>query len=60
MSNSWPFYTEPVHDSGVITNAATNAARDTYVANQEGRLIVDIVDRIALLEVDCSLPVGAT
>ena len=52
-NNQYPFYTEPIHDGGTggnITAAAGNAARDTLVASAEGRLIVDIVDRIALLE----------
>ena len=53
MANQWPFYTEPTHDGGTqgsIQNTAANTARDTLVSQAEGRLIVDIVDRIALLE----------
>lgn len=42
----YPYYNEPTHDRG--TPAA--AARDTVVSNAEGRLIVDAVDKIFLLE----------
>lgn len=42
----FPYYTEPTHDQG--TNAA--ASRDTAVSAAEGRLVVDAVDRIFLLE----------
>lgn len=44
MAN-FPYYTEPTHDTGVITNAATNAARTTTESNSEGRLVVDAVDK---------------
>lgn len=47
---SFPYYTEPTHDQGVITNASGNAARDTTISAAEGRLIVDAVDKIFLLE----------
>ena len=47
---SYPYYTEPTHDTGVITNAATNAAVDTTISAAEGRLVVDAVDKIFLLE----------
>ena len=50
MSNQYPFYTEPSHTQGVVTNAATNGARDTATSSTEGRLIVDAVDKIFLLE----------
>lgn len=50
MPSSFPYYTEPTHDQGVVTNAAGNAARDTAVSSAEGRLIVDAVDKIFLLE----------
>jgi hypothetical protein len=49
MAN-YPYYTEPTHDQGVVTNAATNAARTSAVSSSEGRLIVDAVDKIFLLE----------
>ena len=42
----FPYYTEPTHDQG----AASAATRDTAVASAEGRLIVDAVDKIFLLE----------
>jgi len=47
---SFPYYNEPVHDQGVVTNTAGNAARSTAVSAAEGRLIVDAVDKIFLLE----------
>jgi len=47
---SFPYYTEPTHDTGVITNAASNAARDTTISAAEGRLVVDVVDKVFLLE----------
>lgn len=50
MPSSFPYYTEPTHDRGVVTNASGNAARDTAVSNAEGRLIVDAVDKVFLLE----------
>lgn len=43
---TYPYYTEPTHDQG--TGAA--AARSTAVSSAEGRLIVDAVDKIFLLE----------
>ena len=42
----YPYYTEPTHDQG----AATSNARDTAVSVAEGRMIVDAVDKIFLLE----------
>lgn len=50
MANQYPFYTEPTHDQGVITQASGNAARTTDVAVSEGRMIVDVQDKIFLLE----------
>lgn len=47
---SYPYYTEHTHDTGVVTNASGNAARDTSVASAEGRLVVDAVDKVFLLE----------
>ncbi len=47
---SYPYYTEGTHDQGVVTNASGNAARDTAVSNAEGRLVVDAVDKVFLLE----------
>ena len=47
---SYPYLTEPTHDQGVVTNASGNAARDTAVSSAEGRLIVDAVDKVFLLE----------
>lgn len=42
----YPYYTEPTHDQGTVTTVA----RDTSISNSEGRLIVDAVDHIFLLE----------
>lgn len=51
MPNTYPYYTEPTHDQGAaITLTATNAGRTTATASSEGRLIVDAVDKIFLLE----------
>ena len=47
---SYPYYTEPGHDQGVVTAAAGNAARTTAESSAEGRLIIDAVDKIFLLE----------
>jgi hypothetical protein len=49
MAN-FPYYTEPTHDQGIVTNTAGNAARDTAVSSAEGRLVVDAVDKVFLLE----------
>jgi len=49
MAN-YPYYTEPTHDTGVVTSIAGNAARTSAVSSSEGRLIVDAVDKIFLLE----------
>ena len=43
---AFPYYTEPTHDQG----AATAVTRTTAVSKAEGRLIVDAVDKIMLLE----------
>ena len=47
---AYPYYTEPTHDQGVVTVASGNAARTSAVSSAEGRLIVDAVDKIFLLE----------
>ena len=47
---AYPYYTEPGHDQGVITNASGNATRDTEISSAEGRLKIDMQDRIFLLE----------
>lgn len=46
----FPYYSEPQHDQGVVTSAAGNAARTSDVSAAEGRLIIDAVDKIFLLE----------
>lgn len=40
------YYNEPTHDTGT----KQTGARDTSVSSSEGRLIVDAVDKIFLLE----------
>jgi len=45
----FPYYTEPTHTRGTLTNDASNGTIDTSTANSEGRLIVDMSDRISLL-----------
>lgn len=47
---NFPYYTEPTHDQGTTAVASGNAARSTAVSSAEGRLIVDAVDKIFLLE----------
>ena len=47
---SYPYYTEPTHDRGVVTDASGNGARSSSTSSSEGRLIVDAVDKIFLLE----------
>ena len=44
--SSYPYYTEPSHDTGTTTASP----RTTAVSNAEGRLIVNAVDKIFLLE----------
>ena len=43
---SYPYHTEPTHDTGTVASAA----RDTSISSAEGRLVVDTVDKIFLLE----------
>lgn len=49
MAN-YPYYTEPTHDQGTVSVASGNAARTSAVSSAEGRLVVDAVDKIFLLE----------
>lgn len=46
----YPYYTEPTHDQGTVAAASGNASRSTIASAAEGRLIVDAVDKIFLLE----------
>jgi len=46
----YPYYSEPTHDRGTVTVDANNASRSTAVSSAETRLIVDVVDKIFLLE----------
>lgn len=50
MSNSYPYRDEPDHLRGTVTEDSSNAARSTSTASDEGRLIVDVVNKIFLLE----------
>jgi hypothetical protein len=51
MPSNYPYYNEPTHDQGnAITLTAANAGRTTKTSADEGRLIVDAVDKIFLLE----------
>jgi len=54
----FPYYTEPTHDRGTIADDSSNGARSTAVSLAEGRLIVDVVDKIFLLE--RTLALGST
>ena len=48
---AYPYYTEPTHQTGQVTNtAATGYQRTTTTSSTEQRLIVDAVDKIFLLE----------
>lgn len=47
---AFPYYTEPTHDQGVVASTSGNATRSSAVSSAEGRLIVDAVDKIFLLE----------
>jgi len=38
------------HDRGTVTKDSDNAARSTATSVAEGRMIVDVVDKIHLLE----------
>ena len=46
----FPYYTEPTHDRGTVATDSSNAARSTATSVAEGRMIVDVVDKIFLLE----------
>jgi hypothetical protein len=51
MPATYPYYQEPTHDQGAaITLLAANAGRTTATSVLEGRMIVDAVDKIFLLE----------
>lgn len=50
MSLRFPFYSEPSHNQGTVALSSGNAARDSATSSTEGRLIVDAVDKIHLLE----------
>ena len=48
---AYPYYTEPTHQTGQVTNvASTGYQRTTTTSSTEQRLIVDAVDKIFLLE----------
>jgi len=52
--SSYPYYVEGTHDRGVVSAASGNKARDTIISNAEGRLVLDVVDRIFMLETNIS------
>jgi len=43
-------YTEPTHTRGTVDNTSNNGARSTSTSSTEGRLVLDVADKIALLE----------
>jgi len=45
---SYPYFTEPTHNTGTITTGA----RDTAVSRAEGRLVVDAADKVFSLEIN--------
>jgi len=48
---AYPYYTEPTHDTGdAKTLTATNYSRSTATSSAEERLIVNVENRIFLLE----------
>jgi len=51
---SFPYYTENTHDTGVVSNASGNAARDTTISSAEGSLVIDMAERVFLLDVKVS------
>lgn len=50
MANTYPYYNEPTHDQGTVVATTNNAARDAATSVAEGRMIIDAVDKIFLLE----------
>jgi len=48
--STFPYHNEPSHDQGAVASAA----RDTAVSAAEGRLVVDAVDKIFLLNVQAA------
>lgn len=48
--SKYPYYTEPTHTQGTVTVDSSNAARSSATSSTEGRLVVDAVDKIFLLE----------
>lgn len=51
---SFPYFTERTHDTGVVSNASGNAARDTALSNSEGSLVIDMAERVFLLDIKVS------
>jgi len=45
----FPYYIEPTHDQGTVDDSATNAVRDTATSDAEGRLKIDVADKIMML-----------
>jgi hypothetical protein len=44
MANTYPFYTEPTHDQGIVTQGSGNAARTSATSVAEGCMIVEVTD----------------
>ena len=47
---NYPYHNEPTHDQGTVVATTGNAARTTATSVAEGRMIVEVADRISLLE----------
>ena len=45
----YPYYNEPTHDQGTITDDSSNAVRSTATSDAEGRLIIDVSNTIMML-----------
>lgn len=45
----YPYYTEPTHDRGPITDVSTNGERSTATSEAEGRLKINVADKIMML-----------
>lgn len=45
-----PYFTEPAHDVGPITNVSGNGVRDTAISTAEGRMKIDMADSIFILD----------
>lgn len=46
----YPYYNEPIHNLGGITDVSGNGARSTATSLAEGRLVVDAIDKVFMLD----------